>query len=554
MPVAAQTVRDPHNELPRQRIGTKPPRLDEQFPTRTTKWQKKEEEPEPVISTRASSQDESEEGDADPEPFTIIDWICWYIVRWGFLLRFQKGFCRIIFPDGKSEGFGDPKSDLQAEIAVRRPRVFRRFLLTESIGLAESYMDGDWNTKDLTTFVNLVLEQDKAGVLVGLPFLKEIEIKIRQLYNYIFRAGYHFDFSLANVDAHYNLGNDLYERMLDPTTFSYTCALYRPPDAGYQHFISEGQFDKKNAFQAYKQISLDQAQLNKIHLVIRKAGIQKHHRVVELGCGFGGFSLELAKSVGCRVDCYNLSVEQLALARAKAEASGVGHLINYMHDDYRACVHYYPESEGIIDGVRSELRDRRKTGSAKNMWRKYDAVVSIGMLEHVGHNDLPVFFQTAEKMLKPGGTAVVHTITSNDFGYENHKVTYGFIQKYIFPGACIPAVGAIVDAATQNTKMELQHFENIGQHYAPTLRHWRENFYRNLDEIMSLKDSAGRQKYGTKFVRMWDFYLCNCEAEFICGHFGLGHFVFKRPSSEFTVKEDRDKIMPTLDSLHALKD
>ncbi|CAD7936095.1 unnamed protein product [Amoebophrya sp. A120] len=514
------------------------------------------------VLSEASTTASADDGLEDPEPFTWVDWVCWYVVSWGFLLRFQKGFLKIRMPNGVLHTFGDHRSDLQCELQVFRPRLFRRFLLGESIGMAESYMDGDWTCEDLTSFVALVLEQDKAGVLVGLPYVKEIEIKVRSLYNYLFRAGYHFEFSLANVQQHYDIGNDLYERMLDPSTFSYTCALYRNPFAD-QHFIAASQFGKdmsgKNELthQAYKSISLDQAQLNKIHLLIKKGNIQRHHRVLELGCGFGGFSCELAKQVGCRVDCYNLSVEQLALARARAKKAGVEHLINYMHDDYRACVHYYPtkEDEVLRDGVKSELSDRRKTGSARNLWNQYDVIVSIGMLEHVGHNDLVVFFETCDRMLKPGGTAVVHTITSNDFGYEHHKVTYGFIQKYIFPGACIPAVGAIVAAATGHSKFELQHFENIGQHYAPTLRHWRENFYRNLDEIMALKDeNTGKPKYDSKFIRMWDFYLCNCEAEFITGHFGLGQFVWKRPSSEYTDKAARDRIIPVLPSLSALPD
>eukprot|EP00392_Amoebophrya_sp_AT5.2_P010073 g10126.t1 len=490
----------------------------------------------------------SVEDHEDAEQLTIIDWICWYIISWGFLQRFKVGFFRVVFPDGSAKTFGDNASDLKVDFIVKRPRVFRRFLLTESVGLAESYMDGDWNVADLTTFVNLMLEQDKAGVLVGISMLKDIEIAIRQLYNYVFRAGYHFDFSLTNVQQHYDLGNDLYERMLDPSTFSYTCALYR--DFNQAHFPAASQFGADNDDQAYKTISLDQAQLNKIRYLIKKANIKKGDRVLELGCGFGGFSCELAKFVGCRVDCYNLSVEQLALARERAQKAGVGHLINYMHDDYRNCIHYYPTSEGPLkEGVKSELSDRRRTKSTRNLFQQYDAIVSIGMLEHVGHNDLPVFFKTCDQMLKPGGAAVVHTITSCDYGYEHHKVTYGFIQKYIFPGACIPAVGAIVAAATSHTKFELQHFENIGQNYAPTLRHWRENFYKHADEIMALKDANGRQKYDVRFMRMWDFYLCNCEAEFISGHFGLGHFVWKRPSSEFTYKEARDKIIPVLPSL-----
>lgn len=168
------------------------------------------------------------------------------------------------------------------------------------------------------------------------------------------------------------------------------------------------------------------------------------------------------------------------------------------------------------------------------------------MLEHVGHYDLPNFFKTAERCLKPGGTLVVHTITSNDAHYEMSRREYGFIQKYIFPGATIPAVGAIVAAATQNTRFELQHFDNIGEHYALTLRDWRVNFYKNLDKVAALQSG----KYVTSFQRMWDFYLCNCEGEFSTGHMGLGQFIFRRPSAEFRSQEQVARaILPPLDSL-----
>lgn len=169
-------------------------------------------------------------------------------------------------------------------------------------------------------------------------------------------------------------GNNLYERFLDPSTFSYTCALWREPER--LHFISNGQFFESPAKSAmgHGNMTLDQAQLNKIHLLIKKGNIQKHHRVLELGCGFGGFSCELAKKVGCRVDCYNLSVEQLALARARAEKAGVGHLINYMHDDYRHCVNYRVAEDGKALRARALHED----------YERYDVIVSIGMLEHVG--------------------------------------------------------------------------------------------------------------------------------------------------------------------------
>ena len=262
--------------------------------------------------------------------------------------------------------------------------------------------------------------------------------------------------SLTNVQAHYDIGNEMYKLMLDEETMSYTCALFRDPSLqGFVQHPDDG----------YKNISLGQAQLNKIHYIIRKAGLTSEDTVAELGCGWGGFAIEAAATTGCKITSYNLSIEQIKYAREKAERRGVSHLVTFVHADYRTAL----EHGGMVDKV-----------------------VSIGMFEHVGDKYFATFFKFVESLLKPGGTAVIHTITSCDSEYPIYKLKSGFMQEYIFPGCCIPAVSAIIAGMAQS-RLELQHFDNIGEHYALTLRAWRENFYRNV----SLKNIQPK-KHGRK--------------------------------------------------------
>lgn len=515
---------------------------------------------------------------------TMWEWIVWVVVEWAFLKPISKGRIELTLPNGEKRVYGDLQADLVGYAVILSWQTWVRLAFQDDIGFCEAYMEGLWTSPDLTTLVCVLLEQMKEpGRVLGIPFLKQMELGMKSVYNRFFVRNTR-SVSLKNVEQHYDIGNDLYERMLDPSTFSYTCALWRDP--ADPHFIGQGQFASQNSYppppptgrggsaasghfpddqtttaaptQAEEEAPLPlvgdsedgrttpqrtplcDAQINKIELLIRKGNIQKQHRVLELGCGFGGFSKHLAKTVGCTVDAYNLSVEQLVLARQKAIEEGVEDLISYVHDDYRNCVLY----------TKDPLTGKHRKREGEEVPLKYDVIISIGMLEHVGERDLPTFFETCARSLKPGGTLCVHTITHCEHGYPQAKYHHGFIQKYIFPGAVIPAPGAVIDAAVWGSShLELQHFENIGEHYAPTLRGWRQNFYKNLDEIRTLQKADGSRKYDVSFLRMWDFYLCNCEAEFLSGHMGLGHFVFKKPGSEFRSLAAQLHIMKPLDCL-----
>lgn len=408
----------------------------------------------------------------------MLDSLSQTLVETFFLNKLRVGRLNVALPDGSVRSYGDLESPLVVDMQVNDAAAFTQMVRKDSVGLADAYMARQWETADLARFVELVVENAKAKVKLGLPgqaILIRIQGLLRRLRHN--EAGR----SRKNVKAHYDIGNSMYELMLDSEVMGYTCGLYRDPKR-----LMFDQFDGSE-----REITVEQAQLNKYRLLAAKAGVKPGDTVVELGCGWGGFAILLAREFGCTVKAYNLSHEQVVYARQKAE----GLPIEFVEADYRTA-----------DG-------------------QYDAVVSVGMAEHVGDLHLPAFLQTVERLLKPGGTAVVHTITSADRPYDLYKLRTGFIQEYIFPGCCIPAVKAIIGAMGDHTDLELQHFENIGKHYALTLRHWRTKFYDNIEQVRALG-------YDEAFIRMWDFYLCNCEAEFTTGHLGLGQFVFRRPSVE----------------------
>ncbi len=408
----------------------------------------------------------------------MFDQISQSLVETFFLGKLEVGRLNVAMPDGSTRSWGDLTSDFVVEMKINDAAAFTRMVKKDSVGLADAYMDRQWETEDLARFVELIIENAKAQVKLGLPG-QSVIVRLQGL----LRRVRHNEAkrSEKNAKAHYDIGNAMYELMLDSEVMGYTCGLYRDPRA-----LMFDQFDG-----SARELSTEQAQLNKYRLLARKAGVKPGDSVVELGCGWGGFAILLAREFGCTVKAYNLSHEQLVYARAKA--------------------HNLP-----IEFIEADYRTAQGT---------YDAVVSVGMAEHVGDHHLPEFLQTVERLLKPGATAVVHTITSADKGYDLYKLRTGFIQEYIFPGCCIPAVKAIIGAMGDHTHLELQHFENLGKHYALTLRDWRKKFYSNIEAVRELG-------YDERFIRMWDFYLCNCEAEFTTGHLGLGQFVFRRPSAE----------------------
>jgi len=399
---------------------------------------------------------------------------CEYLVR-DYLSKIRYGNIELKTPTS-TQIYG-PQDGKQPKVVidVKNPEFFKKAIFRQDIGLGESYMEQMWECNDLVLLIEVLLQNLRYSVKPVSSYMDHVASAVGGVVTWIWTNNPLV--SHSNVAHHYDLGNDFYEFMLDRATMSYTCAVYNSPTD-----------------------SLEQAQYNKLHLVINKAELKPTDHVLELGCGWGGFAIEAAKRIGCRMTSVNLSAEQVKYARERARKEGVDHLIEFKQMDYRHV---------DVDSV------------------KYDKVVSIGMMEHVGHFDYPTFFALADKAMKPDGILVVHTITSLDQKYEKYRKYNDFIREYIFPGSNLPSPTALINAAVESSTFTIQHLENFGPNYARTLHDWRQNFQENIDQIRAL----GPQ-YDEKFLRMWDFYLTYCEGAFKMNHIGLHQFVFRRPTKD----------------------
>jgi cyclopropane-fatty-acyl-phospholipid synthase len=337
-----------------------------------------------------------------------------------------------------------------ASLEVRDPAFYAELAYGGSVGAAESYMLGHWSTPDLTGLLRLLLVNRAAlDSLEG--GLARLSAPLRLLAHRLHantRAG-----SRRNISAHYDLGNDFFELMLDETMM-YSCALFERPEA-----------------------TLADASRAKLDLVCRKLGLGPDHHVLEIGTGWGGFALHAASRYGCRVTTTTISPSQYERARERVRLAGLDDRITVLLEDYR------------------DLRGR------------YDRLVSIEMVEAIGHRQFETYFRRCGELLASDGRMLLQSITIADRHYERARDEVDFIKRYIFPGCCIPSVGALTNAMVDASDLRLVHLEDIGPHYATTLAAWRRNFHANLDRVRALG-------YPDTFVRMWEFYLCYCEAGF----------------------------------------
>lgn len=372
----------------------------------------------------------------------------WIVTR--TLEHLPEGCLEVACQDG-TRRFGTPGSAPAARISVRAERLFRRVLTGSDIGLGESYVDGDWSSPDLVAFLrlairNLALFEDRNRLFTTLGRWRDLLGHRRRANT---RAG-----SRANIHAHYDIGNDFYRLFLDPS-MAYSCAIYR----------SAGD-------------TLEQAQFEKFDRICRKLRLGPADHVLEIGTGWGGFAAHAATRYGCCVTTTTISAEQYAAAAALFARMKLGpDRVRLLHEDYR------------------DLRGR------------YDKLVSIEMFEAVGHRHYSTFFGQCDRLLAPDGTMALQTITVPDRRFRRYLATPDWIQKYIFPGGELASVSAILDTLARDTHLSLHHAEDIGAHYAHTLRAWRQRFLGRLDEVRALG-------FDDRFIRTWDYYLASCEAAF----------------------------------------
>ncbi len=360
------------------------------------------------------------------------------------LAQLPEGPLQLVLPDGDALVLGPP-GEPAATLRVHRWELFRRLALAGDVGFGEGYMAGDWDSDDIARLLRLCIRAgERLATVARGSALWRLARRWHHRRHTTTRAG-----SRRNIAAHYDLSNDFYRLWLDDT-MTYSCALFAHPDQ-----------------------PLAEAQRRKLERIAALASLRPGMRVLEIGCGWGSF-LELAAARGCSALGITLSKEQAEYARARlATVSGA---IRVEETDYRDV-----------------------TGT-------FDAVVSIEMLEAVGHARLPAFFATVDRVLARGGSAVIQSITIPDHRYAAYRANPDFIQTHIFPGGHLPCLAAIAEAVAR-TRLVIESVENIGPHYATTLRRWRQAFLARREQVKALG-------FDEPFLRRWEYYLAYCEAGF----------------------------------------
>ena len=356
---------------------------------------------------------------------------------------------------------------LTVRIEVLDPGFYRAAAAQGSVGVGEAYMDGLWRCDDLVALVRLLL--------INRDRLDDMETGLARFGGWLLR-GWHAlrrktrAGSRRNIAAHYDLGNDLFELFLDKSMM-YSSAI----------FADENE-------------SLETAQWRKLERICRKLDLQPGDHLVEIGTGWGGLAVHAASRFGCRVTTTTISKEQHALAVQRVAAAGLSDRVTVLLEDYR------------------------------DLQGQYDKLVSIEMVEAIGHQYLDTYLAKCASLLKPEGLALIQAITIEDHRYQQALGSVDFIKRFIFPGSFIPCVSALTGAAARASDLRLVNLEDIGPSYALTLRHWRQRFMDRLDEVR-------RQGYDERFIRMWEFYLCYCEGGFMERSIGDVHLLLARPGN-----------------------
>ena len=367
-----------------------------------------------------------------------------------WLSKVEKGKIHITFPDGHSYSFGKPHNNLETTIKVNDLEVITDAIVNGDIGIAESFMESKWETDNLTNLLEIAISNPN--------FIKSN----KSIFNILSRLYERFSHSRnkntisnskSNISAHYDLGNNFFETFLDKS-MTYSCGIYSDSVC-----------------------SLEKAQANKIRTILDSLSINKNDNILDIGCGWGQLAITAAREYKCNVTAITISQQQYDYVTSKIQNQKLESNVKVLLKDYRA-----------IDG-------------------KYDKIVSVEMIEAVGHNGLNDFFSVCDKVLNENGSIAIQAITIPDNLYESYRKGSDFIRKHIFPGGHLPSLNAIKTAVVKNTDLNINNIDNIGHHYATTLHDWKNRFTQNKTILNSLG-------YNEWFIRKWLYYFSYCEAAF----------------------------------------
>ena len=371
-----------------------------------------------------------------------------------WLSQIEKGEICITFPDGKSFDFGKTYNNLETNIKINNLEVITDAIVNGDIGIAESFMEAKWETDNLTNLLEIAISN---------PRFIQSNKSVFNLSSRVYERFSHYlnrntiENSKSNISAHYDLGNNFFETFLDKS-MTYSCGIYSDSDC-----------------------SLEKAQSNKISAILDRLSINKNDNILDIGCGWGQLAITAATEYGCNVTAITISQQQYDYVTSKIQNLKLESKVQVLLKDYRE-----------LDG-------------------SYDKIVSVEMIEAVGHDELNDFFSVCDNILNQNGSIAIQAITIPDNLYESYRKGSDFIRKHIFPGGHLPSLNAISEAVIKNTNLKINHLDNIGHHYATTLNDWKNRFSENK----SILNSLGHTEW---FIRKWFYYFCYCEAAFKTGY------------------------------------
>ncbi len=374
-----------------------------------------------------------------------------------------------IIDDGEVHTFGNTDSnEIHAEIYVQQRSAYRQVLLGGSVGAGEAYMAGGWTTPDLTAVVRFFVRNMETldNMDTSFNFLQRLLEKINHHLNANTIRG-----AQKNISAHYDLNNDFFRLFLD-RNMMYSSAIFRSPDE-----------------------TLDQASINKLAAVCEKLQLQSDDHLLEIGSGWGGLAIFAARHYGCKVTTTTISQEQFEFAQQRISDEGLEDKVTILLEDYRK-----------LDG-------------------QFDKLVSIEMIEAVGHDYLEDYFTTCSNLLKPNGLMLLQAITIPDQRYDYYCREIDFIKKYIFPGGHLPSLHIIFENTAKHTDFQLVDLQDIGFDYARTINHWHQRFKSCRDELKVLG-------FDESFMRMWEYYFSYCEGGFMEQSISTSQILFSKPQGK----------------------
>lgn len=402
---------------------------------------------------------------------SVVEKACCHLVV-SAMQRMNRGHLRMRMPDGSLHTFGHPDGSVQADIIVRSHRFFVRCVLYGDIGFAESYIEGEWETDSICHVISWAISNVELlpGQLSGRKSQASLNVlrglnKIRHL----LRPN-SLRMSKLNISEHYDLGNDFYKLWLD-RTMTYSSGLFSSPDQ-----------------------SLESAQEAKYERLCQQLKLQPSDHILEIGCGWGGFSEYAALHYGCRITAITISQEQHRFAEARIREAGLTDRVEIRYIDYR------------------------------NVRGQYDKIVSIEMMEALGDKYLNSFCAQIHRLLKPNGLVGLQYITVPDCRHERLRHGVDFIQRHIFPGSLLLSIGRVNQSFLSTSDLFLHDLKDLGASYAITLRRWRNTFLAHSSDIRA----AG---FTTPFLRKWDYYLQYCEAAFSTRNISVVQAIYTRPNN-----------------------